>query len=118
MEKPICVDAPGFRSVMDTNQAADEKGLKVVVGLQRRHSKQFIGPVKAIQDGSLGQISLHAVLLERPGANGFARRLPGETEMEHQIRNWNQMRWLSGDHIVEQHCHEIDICNWIKATTR
>ena len=57
MEKPICVDAPGFRSVMETNKAADEKGLKVVVGLQRRHSKQFLGPVKAIQDGSLGQIA-------------------------------------------------------------
>ena len=56
MEKPVCVDAPGFRSVMETNQAADKKGLKVVVGLQRRHSKQFLGPVKAIQDGSLGPI--------------------------------------------------------------
>ena len=57
MEKPICVDAPGFRSVMETNKAADEKGLQVAVGLQRRHSKQFLGPVKAIQDGSLGPIA-------------------------------------------------------------
>jgi predicted dehydrogenase len=113
MEKPICVDAPGFRSVMDTNRVADEKGLKVVVGLQRRHSAQFLGPVKAIQDGSLGQITFMQCYWNG-GANGFARRLPGETEMEHQIRNWNQMRWLSGDHIVEQHCHEIDICNWVK----
>ena len=98
---------------MDTNHAADAKGLKVVVGLARRHSKQFLGPVKAIQDGSLGQISFMRCYWNS-GANGFARRLPGETEMEHQIRNWNEMRWLSGDHIVEQHCHEIDICNWIK----
>jgi predicted dehydrogenase len=114
MEKPICVDAPGFRSVMETNKAADEKGLKVVVGLQRRHSKQFIGPVKAIQDGSLGPIAFMRCYWNG-GSTGFARRFPDETEMEHQIRNWNVMRWLCGDHIVEQHCHEIDICNWIKA---
>ena len=66
MEKPVCVDAPGFRSVMDTNHAADKKGLKVVVGLQRRHSKQFLGPVKAIQDGSLGQVIYLRCVLERP----------------------------------------------------
>ena len=56
MEKPCCVDAPGFRSLMETNKLADEKGLKVAVGLQRRHSKEFIGPVKKIQDGSLGEL--------------------------------------------------------------
>jgi predicted dehydrogenase len=113
LEKPVCVDAPGFRSVMETNKAADEKGLKVVVGLQRRHSRQFLGPVKAIQDGSLGQITFMRCYWNI-GPGGFARRLPGETEMEHQIRNWNVMRWLSGDHIVEQHVHQLDLCNWIK----
>ncbi len=113
LEKPICVDAPGFRLVMETNKAADEKGLKVAVGLQRRHSKQFLGPVKAIQDGSLGPIAFMRCYWNGNPC-GFYTREPGETEMEHQIRNWKQMRWLSGDHIVEQHVHELDICNWIK----
>ena len=97
---------------MDTNRVADEKGLKVVVGLQRRH-----GAVSArsrrFRTGRWAR-SPSCSAYWNGGANGFARRLPGETEMEHQIRNWNQMRWLSGDHIVEQHCHEIDICNWVK----
>jgi predicted dehydrogenase len=113
LEKPICVDAPGFRWVMETNKAADEKGLKVAVGLQRRHSKQFLGPVKAIQDGSLGPIAFMRCYCNGNPV-GFHNRELGETEMEHQIRNWNQMRWLCGDHIVEQHVHLLDICNWIK----
>ena len=57
LEKPICVDAPGFRWVMETNKAANEKGSKWPWGSARRHSKQFLGPVKAIQDGSLGRIA-------------------------------------------------------------
>ena len=72
-----------------------------------------MGPVKAIRDGSLGQITFMRCYWNG-GSTGFARRLPDETEMEHQIRNWNVMRWLCGDHIVEQHVHELDVCNWVK----
>jgi predicted dehydrogenase len=113
MEKPCCVDAPGFRSLMQTNKAADEKGLKVVVGLQRRHSKQFVGPVKKIQDGSLGELTLLRAYWNG-GPSGFADRRHCPNEMAFQIRNWNHFVWLSGDHIVEQHVHSIDICNWVK----
>ncbi len=113
MEKPCCVDAPGFRSLMETNKAADEKGLKVVVGLQRRHSKQFLGPVKKIQDGSLGEMTLLRAYWNG-GPSGFADRRRCPNEMAFQIRNWNHFVWLSGDHIVEQHVHSIDICNWVK----
>ncbi|MEN6451145.1 MAG: Gfo/Idh/MocA family oxidoreductase [Thermoguttaceae bacterium] len=113
MEKPVCVDAPGFRSVMASNKTADERGLKVSVGLQRRHSKDFVGPVKKIQDGSLGRI-----VAMRAYWNGgpiwIRERQPGQTEMEYQMRNWYHFVWLCGDHICEQHVHNLDVCNWIK----
>ncbi len=113
MEKPCCVDAPGFRSFMESNKLADEKGLKVVVGLQRRHSEEFLGPVKEIQDGSLGDLTLM-----RAYWNGnpiwIRRRRPGQTEMEYQMHNWYHFVWLCGDHILEQHVHNLDVCNWVK----
>jgi predicted dehydrogenase len=113
MEKPVCVDAPGFRSVMETNRLADEKGLKVVVGLQRRHSKEFLGPVKAIQDGSLGELMILRAYWNDPPI-WIRQRQPDQTEMEFQMRNWYHFVWLSGDHIVEQHVHNLDVCNWVK----
>ena len=113
MEKPCCVDAPGFRSLMETNKLADEKGLKVSVGLQRRHSKEFLGKVKQIQEGSLGDL-----ILLRAYWNGgpiwVRDRQPGQTEMEYQMRNWYHFVWLCGDHINEQHVHNLDVCNWVK----
>jgi myo-inositol 2-dehydrogenase / D-chiro-inositol 1-dehydrogenase len=113
MEKPCCVDAPGFRSLMETNKLADEKSLKIAVGLQRRHSKDFIKPVKAIQDGSLGTITLFRAYWNC-GPIWVRSRHPGQTEMEYQMRNWYHFVWLCGDHIVEQHVHNLDICNWVK----
>jgi predicted dehydrogenase len=113
MEKPVCVDAPGFRSVMETNKLADAKGLKVVVGLQRRHSREFLGPVNAIRDGLLGDLWLLRAYWNDPPI-WIRPRQPGQTEMEFQMRNWYHFVWLSGDHIVEQHVHNLDICNWVK----
>jgi len=113
MEKPCCVDAPGFRSLMETNKLADEKGLKVAVGLQRRHSKEYIAKVKEIQDGAMGEL-----ILLRAYWNGgpiwIRKRKPEQTEMEYQMRDWYHFVWLSGDHICEQHVHNLDVCNWAK----
>ena len=58
MEKPCCVDAPGFNLLMETNKLADEKGLKVGVGLQRRHQADYLESVPKIQDGVLGKLIL------------------------------------------------------------
>jgi myo-inositol 2-dehydrogenase / D-chiro-inositol 1-dehydrogenase len=113
MEKPCCVDAPGFRSVMETNKLADEKGLKVAVGLQRRHSKEFLGKVKEIQDGLLGDmVAMRAYWNTAP--IWIRKRQPNDTEMQYQMRNWYHFVWLCGDHILEQHVHNIDVCNWVK----
>ena len=113
MEKPVCVDAPGFRSVMETNKLADQKGLKVVVGLQRRHDPKFIETVKRIHDGAIGELTF--LRAYRNGGGVWVRtRQPDQTEMQYQMRNWYYFVWLCGDQIVEQHVHHLDNVNWAK----
>ncbi|NOX54406.1 MAG: Gfo/Idh/MocA family oxidoreductase [Planctomycetes bacterium] len=114
MEKPCCVDAPGFRLLMETNKLADQKGIKVAVGLQRRHSKSYRQWLEEVRSGVIGDIEFLRVYWNGAFASsGYGERRSGETEMEFQIRNWNHFRWLSGDHIVEQHVHNLDVANWI-----
>ena len=113
MEKPCCTDAPGYRMLMETNKLADEKGLKVGVGLQRHHASGYIGGVKEIQDGKVGDVVFTRVYWNGNGI-WFRDRRPDESEMQYQIRNWYHFIWLSGDNICEQHVHNIDVSNWIK----
>ena len=118
MEKPCCIDAPGFRSLVETNKLADEKNLKVVVGLQRHHQAGYIQGVKEIHDGKLGDILFLRVYWNGAGggAHDIGKRPQNDPkEMEFQIRNWYYFVWLSGDNIVEQHVHNLDIGNWVMA---
>lgn len=115
MEKPCCVDGPGYRSLMETNKLADARKLKVVVGLQRRHQKSYRAGIKRIHDGEVGNIVLIRTYFNMPGRGPNYDCRPSTTsEMEWQIRHWGMFTWLSGDHIVEQAVHEIDIANWMK----
>jgi myo-inositol 2-dehydrogenase / D-chiro-inositol 1-dehydrogenase len=113
MEKPCCIDAPGYRSLLESNKLADEKNLKVVVGLQRHYQQGYIDQMKKIHDGALGDL-----ILLRAYWNGggiwFRDRPAGMSEMEYQIRNWYHFVWLCGDNILEQHVHNLDVCNWAK----
>jgi len=111
MEKPVCVDAPGFRSVMETNKLADEKQLKVVVGLNIRHDPRYRETIQRIQDGAIGAIQFLRAYGNNPGV-WVRSRQPGQTEMEYQMRNWYYFVWLSGDLNVEQHVHMLDLANW------
>jgi predicted dehydrogenase len=113
MEKPCCVDAPGFRLLLATNKLADEKGLKVGVGLQRRHQAGYLAGVKEIQDGKLGDVVFTRVYWDGSPV-WFRDREAGESEMHYQMRNWYHFVWLSGDNICEQHVHNLDVGNWIK----
>jgi predicted dehydrogenase len=112
-EKPVAVDGAGVRRFLAANEEAKKKGLSVAIGLQRRHEKKYMATVKAIQDGAIGEI-----ILARAYWNGqkpwFRPRQDGMTEMQYQMRNWYNFNWLCGDHIVEQHIHNIDVINWIK----
>jgi len=111
MEKPCCVDAPGFNLLMETNKLAEEKGLKVGVGFQRRHTPQFIETIEKIHDGALGKL----ILLQAYWNGGDIWNRPrreGMTEMQYQVNNWYHFCWLCGDNICEQHIHNLDVCNW------
>jgi len=111
MEKPVCVDAPGFRSVMETNRLADQKKLKVVVGLNIRHDPRFGETVRRIQDGAIGPLRFLRAYGNNAGV-WVRPRQPSQTEMEYQMRNWYYFVWLSGDLNVEQHVHMLDLANW------
>ncbi|MGQ9574157.1 MAG: Gfo/Idh/MocA family protein [Thermoguttaceae bacterium] len=114
MEKPCCVDAPGYRMLWEANAMADAKGLKVGVGFQRRHTLQRIETVKRLHDGAIGKIILLRVYWNGHGIWN-RKRAPGMTEMEYQVRNWYHFCWLSGDNICEQHVHNLDVANWVMA---
>lgn len=113
MEKPVASDVDGIKRVLEAAKQAKAKSLKVGVGLQRRHQPGYQEWIGKIQDGAIGD-----VLLLRALWNGSSRpgkpRLDGESELEYQIRNWYYFTWLSGDHNVEQHVHNLDVANWIK----
>ena len=116
MEKPLCTDAPGFRTIMAANELADQKNLKVVVGLQRHHQAGYLQGIQEIHDGKLGDVEFLRVYWN--GSGGGARDLGARPqndpeEMKFQIRNWGCFLWLYGDNIVEQHVHNIDIANWV-----
>jgi predicted dehydrogenase len=112
-EKPVAVDAAGVRKFLEANEEAKKKNLAVAIGLQRRHERKYMETIKALQDGAIGDI-----ILARAYWNGrkpwFRPRQENQTEMEYQMRNWYNFNWVCGDHIVEQHIHNIDVINWIK----
>lgn len=113
MEKPVAVDAPGIRKVLAAAEVAKKKKLNVVVGLQRRYQTNYTETLKRIQDGAIGEVMSGQVYWNSGGV-WVKKRQPAQTEMEYQMRNWYYFNWLCGDHIVEQHVHNIDIANWVK----
>jgi predicted dehydrogenase len=113
MEKPCCVDAPGFRTLQAANSRARSEKLSVVVGLQRRHQRNYLEGVGRIREGALGQVRLIRTYFNMAGGRSGRARPATMTEMEYQLRQWPLFAWLSGDHLVEQACHEIDVANWI-----
>jgi myo-inositol 2-dehydrogenase/D-chiro-inositol 1-dehydrogenase len=113
MEKPCCVDAPGYRLLLEASKRADEKGLLVGVGLQRRHEARYRETVQRLQDGAIGDIPLLRVYWNGSGIWNRSRD-PGMTELQYQVHNWYHFCWLSGDNIGEQHIHNLDVGNWVK----
>ncbi len=113
MEKPVAVDSPGIRKVLAAAEVAKKKKLNVVVGLQRRYQTNYRETMKRIHDGAIGDI-VGGQVYWNSGGVWVKQRQPQQTEMEYQMRNWYYFNWLCGDHIVEQHVHNIDIANWAK----
>ena len=113
MEKPLATDGPGIRKVLETAKLAKEKKLNVVVGLQRHYQKIYRQWVDMLQGGVIGDIVTSHVYWNSGGV-WVRERQPGQTEMEYQMRNWYYFNWLCGDHICEQHIHNLDVSNWVK----
>jgi len=113
MEKPVATDVVGIKRVLQAGEKAEAKNLKVGVGLQRRHQPGYQDWVKRVQDGAIGDLLTLRALWNGSSRPGKPRK-EGETELEYQIRNWYYMTWLSGDHNVEQHVHNLDVANWLQ----
>ena len=111
MEKPACVDPVGARSIMETGEKATALNLKVATGTQRRHQKNYIETYNRVMDGAIGQIT-SARAYWNQSQLWFKERQKGWSDMEWMIRDWVNWTWLSGDHIVEQHVHNVDVINW------
>jgi len=111
MEKPVAVDPVGVRSVIASSDLALRKGLAIVSGTQRRHQARYIELLKRIHAGEIGEL-VGGQCYWNMGFLWVKERQPGWSDMEWQCRNWLYFTWLSGDHIVEQHVHNIDVINW------
>lgn len=112
-EKPVATDAPGVRRFLAAAEEAKKKNLKVGIGLQRHHQPGYLETVKRLHDGAIGDIQAMRVYWNDAGVWVNPRK-PGQTEMEFQMRNWYYFNWLCGDHITEQHIHNLDVANWVK----
>ncbi len=112
-EKPVAVDGSGIRSVLATYEEAKKKNLNIVVGTQRHHQAGYVETLERVQDGAIGDI-LAARCYWNTGGLWMKPRQPDWSDMEWQLRNWVYFTWLSGDHLVEQHVHNLDVVNWAK----
>ena len=111
MEKPVAVDPPGARKIVEMGKVAGKKGLSVAAGTQRRHQDEYLKTKYAIDKGIIGPIRAASVWWCM-GQLWYKQRNPGEDDASYMIRNWVNFNEMSGDHIVEQHVHNIDVANW------
>jgi len=111
LEKPVCVDPAGYRSIVVTAKQAAAKNLCVVTGTQRHHQRNYIESYKRIMDGAIGEIT-GGVVYWNQSMLWFRERQKEWSNFEWMVKDWVNWKWLSGDHIVEQHVHNIDVFTW------
>ena len=111
-EKPVAVDAPGIQRFLATCREAADKKLAVAVGLQRRHEPMYQQTIAKLKEGAIGRINFCRAYWNQ-GTSWTRPRTTQQTELEFQLRNWIYFNWLSGDQIVEQHVHNLDVINWL-----
>ncbi|MBL8823448.1 MAG: Gfo/Idh/MocA family oxidoreductase [Planctomycetia bacterium] len=111
-EKPVAVDGPGIRKVYAAYEEAKQKGLNIVAGTQRRHQLPYVETIKKLHEGAIGDIHFMRCYWNQ-GVLWKVDRTEKMSDLEWQLRNWYNFMWICGDHIVEQHIHNIDVCNWV-----
>ena len=110
-EKPVAVDGPGIRRCLELAEESKKKNLAIVAGTQRRHQKSYVEVAKRIKNGDIGEI-VGGRCAWNNNDIWFNKRNKDESDIEYQLRNWYHFVWLCGDHIVEQHVHNLDVTNW------
>jgi predicted dehydrogenase len=111
-EKPVAVDATGARKCYSLVDEAKKKNIAIVAGTQRRHQKGYLETIKRVHDGAIGEI--RATRCSWNGGEPWYHKRPeGMADSTYQIFNWYHFLWLCGDHIVEQHVHNLDVINWV-----
>lgn len=111
-EKPVAVDPTGIRQVFAAHDEADRRKLCVVTGTQRRHEQCYLEYMQRLADGAIGK-PISGSCYWNMGELWSKNHDPSWSDMEWQIKNWLYFTWLSGDHIVEQHVHNLDVINWV-----
>jgi predicted dehydrogenase len=111
LEKPICVDPVGYRTIMATAKQAQAKNLCVITGTQRHHQRSYVAAYQKVMEGAIGEITGGTVYWNQ-SMLWFRERQTGWSDCEWMIRDWVNWKWLSGDHIVEQHVHNLDVFTW------
>ena len=113
-EKPVAVDAAGIRKVLALVEESKKKNLAIVAGTQRRHQKGYLDTIAKLQnDKAIGDIVAGNVYWNNTNSIWFRPRKEGMSDVEYQIHNWYHFNWLCGDHICEQHVHNLDVANWV-----
>jgi len=115
-EKPVAVDGPGIRSVIESCELARKNGVVLVSGLCYRYENKKRETIKRIHEGAVGDILTIETVYNTSGLWHKGRR-DNSSEMEYELRNWLYFDWLSGDHIVEQHIHSLDKMMWVMNDT-
>jgi predicted dehydrogenase len=111
-EKPVAVDGPGVRKCLAAYDEASKRGLGVAAGTQRRHQAGYNETVHRLHEGAIGDIVAARCYWNGSGI-WFRPRQPGMSDVQYQLHNWYHFLWLCGDHIVEQHVHNLDVINWV-----
>lgn len=111
-EKPVCVDVATAIQAYAAADLAKQKGLGYVAGTQRRHDPRYVEVIDRIHDGAIGEVITGQVYWNQGGLWSHERK-PDWSDTEFQLRNWLYYTWASGDHIVEQHVHNLDVANWV-----
>ncbi len=116
IEKPVAVDPAGVRRMLAAGEIAKQKGLSVVAGAQRRYQGNYLRNAHALKEGAIGRI-LGGTVMWNQEQLWYKQRNAGESDAHYLARNWVNFLEMSGDHIVEQHFHNIDVANWFIGRT-
>jgi predicted dehydrogenase len=116
-EKPVAVDGPGVRKVLAAYDEAVAKNLRIAAGTQRRHQTGYLETMKRVHDGAIGDIRALRCYWNGTGIwfrprSELTKLGERDCDLAYQLHNWYHFVWTCGDHIAEQHVHNLDVCNW------